>query len=97
MWPNAATCNHPLSDAPFDDTHRCPRRIVYNATAWQQLVAGLTQPLWVAVPVIQVLVAVLPWRVNGWFGIGFFAYYLLMTPLLFQVRFALGFLLCDLS
>jgi len=30
------------------------RRIVYNATAWQQLVAGLTQPLWVAVPVIQV-------------------------------------------
>ncbi len=35
---------------------------------------------------IQVLVAVFPWRVNGWFGIGFFVYYLLMTPLLFQVK-----------
>jgi len=29
---------------------------------------------------------VFPWRVNGWFGIGFFVYYLLMTPLLFQVK-----------
>ena len=60
-------------------------RVVYNAAAWQQLAAALTQPLWVAVPVIQILVAVFPWRVNGWFGIGFLVYYLLMTPLLFEV------------
>ena len=38
------------------------------------------------IPVTQVLVAVFPWRVNGWFGIGFLVYYLLMTPLLFQVN-----------
>jgi len=34
---------------------------------------------------------VFPWRVNGWFGIGFFVYYLLMTPLLFQVTFVTPF------
>ena len=45
-----------------------------------------TQPLWVGIPIIQVLAAIFPWRVNGWFGIGFFVYYLLMTPLIFQVR-----------
>ena len=70
------------SQTAFDQP--VPGRILYNTAAWQQLAAAATQPLWVAIPIIQVLAAIFPWRVDGWFGIGFLVYYLLMTPLLFQ-------------
>lgn len=43
-------------------------------------------PLWIGIPVVQILFAVFPWDVNGWFGIGFVAYYVFATPLLFEVR-----------
>ena len=63
----------------------CPR-FLYNTPALQQLVSALTMPLWIGIPVVQILFAVFPWDVNGWFGAGFLAYYVFASPLLFQVR-----------
>ena len=47
---------------------------------------ALALPLWVGIPIIQIIFAVFPWDVNAWFGIGFLAYYVLATPLLYEVR-----------
>ncbi len=52
------------------------------------LVAGAAAlPVWVAVPLLQVVVGVFPWRVNRWFGVTALLYYGVATPLLFQVLF----------
>lgn len=61
-------------------------RVLYNTLALQHLVGALILPLWIGIPVVQILFAVFPWDVNGWFGIGFLAYYICATPLLFEVR-----------
>jgi len=49
-------------------------------------VSAVTTPLFVAVPMVQVVLGYFPLAPNRWFGIGFFAYYLLATPLLYKAR-----------
>ena len=71
---------------PVDRLPLIRHRVLYNTLAVQQLVGALALPLWVGIPIIQILFAVFPWDVNAWFGIGFLAYYVLATPLLYEVR-----------
>ncbi len=52
--------------------------------AVSQLWAAASFLVWLAVPLVQVLVGVFPWRVNRWFGITATVYYGVLTPLLFQ-------------
>ena len=48
------------------------------------LARALALPVWVGVPLLQVLLGVFPWRVNRWFGVTALLYYGVATPLLFQ-------------
>lgn len=50
------------------------------------LARALALPVWVAVPLIQVILGVFPWTVNRWFGLTAAIYYGIATPLLFQVE-----------
>jgi len=49
-------------------------------------VSAVTTPLFVAAPMVQVVLGYFPLAPNRWFGIGFAAYYLLATPLLYKAR-----------
>lgn len=50
------------------------------------LARALALPVWVAIPMIQVILGVFPWTVNRWFGFTAAIYYGIATPLLFQVE-----------
>ncbi|KAL0033640.1 hypothetical protein WJX79_009306 [Trebouxia sp. C0005] len=59
-------------------------RLLYGAHAWTNQVVALMMPVWVAVPIIQVIFGVFPFDPNRWFGLGFLLYWCIGTPLLFK-------------
>lgn len=66
--------------------HIILHRLLYNIQPLMLLARALALPVWVAVPLLQVVLGVFPWRVNRWFGITAVVYYGVATPLLYQVH-----------
>ena len=50
-----------------------------------RLVSASTTLLCIIIPMLRILFNVFPFTPNRWFGLGFLLYYLICTPLLYQV------------
>ncbi|KAL3162306.1 hypothetical protein ABBQ32_009993 [Trebouxia sp. C0010 RCD-2024] len=59
-------------------------RLLYNAHAWSNQMVALLMPVWIGVPIIQIIFNVFPFNPNRWFGLGFVVYWCIGTPLLFR-------------
>lgn len=60
-------------------------RAMYSALAVRMALAAILVPIFLIVPAIRILFNIWPIIINRYFGIGFFLYYCLGTPILYQV------------
>ena len=60
-------------------------RTMYSALAVRMALAAILVPIFLLVPAIRILFNIWPIIINRYFGIGFFLYYCLGTPILYQV------------
>ena len=60
-------------------------RTMYSALAVRMALAAILVPIFLVVPAIRILFNIWPIIINRYFGVGFFLYYCLGTPILYQV------------